>query len=118
MWFFSPSSSGNFLWKLNINQSFENENACVFMNKIKIKDEIQEAFEGNPSLQTKERKNLKNNLEKWKKICKSCMSKKYFGNNTGELHCVEHFNVSMIIKTLILSLFGWHIVFFVTLIQF
>jgi hypothetical protein len=46
------------------------------------------------------------------------MSKKYFGNNTGELHCVEHFNVSMIIKTLILSLFGWHIVFFVTLIQF
>jgi hypothetical protein len=48
-----------------MNQSFENENACdVFMNKIKIKDEIQEVFEGNPSLQTKERKNLKNTVEK------------------------------------------------------
>jgi len=34
-----------------MNQSFENENACdVFMNKIKIQDEIQDVFEGNPSL--------------------------------------------------------------------
>jgi hypothetical protein len=34
-----------------MNQSFKNENACdVFMNKTKIKDEIQEMFEGNPSL--------------------------------------------------------------------
>jgi hypothetical protein len=48
-----------------MNQFFENENACdVFMNKIKIKDGIQEKFEGNPSLQTKERKNPKNNVEK------------------------------------------------------
>jgi hypothetical protein len=48
-----------------MNQSFENENACdVFMNNINIKDEIQEMFEGNPSLQTKERKNPKNHVEK------------------------------------------------------
>jgi len=38
-----------------MNQSFEN--ACdVFMNKIKIKDEIQDVFEGNPSLQITEGK--------------------------------------------------------------
>ncbi len=43
-----------------MNQSFENENACdVFMNKIRIKDGIQEMLEGSPSLQTKERKNPK-----------------------------------------------------------
>jgi len=41
---------------------------------------------------------MKENMQKLHK-------QKIFGNHIVELHCVENFNVSMITKTLILSLF-------------
>jgi hypothetical protein len=60
-------------------QYFENENTCdIFMNEVRIEDELLLKFEKNRSLQLEGSKNLKTNEEKMKENLKKLHAQKLF----------------------------------------
>ncbi len=60
-------------------QSSENENTCdIFMNEVKIEDELLLKFEKNGSLQLEGSRNPKTNEEKMKENLKKLHAQKIF----------------------------------------
>ncbi len=69
----------NFNFKLNTEQSFENENTCdIFMNEARIEHELLLKFEKNGSLQLEGSRNPKTNEEKVKENLKKLHAQELF----------------------------------------
>jgi hypothetical protein len=78
-------------------QSSKNENICdVFINEVRIEDEILPKLEEMGSFRIEGSRNPKMN----EIIKNNYMHKEHFGEEIIEMHCVGHFIVLMITKKL------------------
>ncbi len=109
VWIFPPLALLNIVWKMesfseNENTLIQNEGCEMFMSEVKYKDKVMEEIQQNPSLQTKEKKILKNDEKTLRKIWNYCIPK---GKNEGLLIGMPYVGLC----SMWMTMQKWHLVY-------